>query len=83
MAIKNLNKKFFTKMTPIASSVLIYCAAFQGQALAEEAVQTESKSSIEVIQVTSTKRVTSLMETGQAVSAFTEEGMKEKGLRGL
>jgi len=80
MAIKNLNKKFFTKMTPIASSVLIYCAAFQGQALAEEAVQTESKSSIEVIQVTSTKRVTSLMETGQAVSAFTEEGMKEKGI---
>ena len=42
--------------------------------------QTESKSSIEVIQVTSTKRVTSLMETGQAVSAYTAEGMQEKGI---
>ena len=36
MAMNNLNKKYFTKLTPIASSVLLYCATAQGLAFAEE-----------------------------------------------
>lgn len=39
-------------------------------------------SGIEVIEITSTKRVTSLMETGQAVSAFNEQSIAQMNIDG-
>jgi iron complex outermembrane receptor protein len=46
---------------------------------AEEATK-EKATGIEVIEVTSTKRITTLMETGQAVSAFGADDMQEKNI---
>ncbi|TWX64152.1 hypothetical protein ESZ36_21035 [Colwellia demingiae] len=46
---------------------------------AEEAVE-EKATGIEVIEVTSTKRITTLMETGQAVNAFSADDMLEKNI---
>lgn len=63
------------KLSPIAAAVLVIG---NPTALAQE---TEN-ASIEVIEVTSTKRATSLMETGQAVSAFNEGSIEELALKG-
>jgi len=72
--------KLTANLSPIALSIMLICSTQQAYAFAEEAAQTTKKSAIEVITVTSTKRTTSLMETGQAVSAFNETAMAEKGI---
>lgn len=69
-------------LTPIAFAVL--CASTSGSAIAQQnddetqAVPT----GLEVIEVTSTKRVTSVMETGQAINAFNKDSMEDLGIEG-
>lgn len=67
------------KLSPIAAAVLLI-GGQSSSAIAQD--DSSNNSSIEVIEVTSTKRATTLMETGQAVSAFNESSIEELGLRG-
>jgi iron complex outermembrane receptor protein len=76
----NTHKHTAFKLTPLAFA-LIYIGT-SSTTFAQEASNTNERSGIEVIEITSTKRVTSLMETGQAVSAFNEEGMAQMNIDG-
>lgn len=77
--ILNTHKHTGFKLTPLA----LLCIGASSAALAQDtATSEEATSGIEVIQVTSTKRVTSLMETGQAVSAFDEKSMAQMNIDG-
>jgi iron complex outermembrane receptor protein len=68
------------KLTPLSFALI--CISTSSMVLAQEAATANESSGIEVIQITSTKRVTSLMETGQAVSAFSEESMAQMNIDG-
>ncbi|MGK0381840.1 MAG: iron complex outermembrane receptor protein, partial [Flavobacteriales bacterium] len=68
------------KLTPLAFALI--CIGTSSTVFAQEASEAAEPSGIEVIQITSTKRVTSLMETGQAVSAFSEESMAQMNIDG-
>ncbi len=68
------------KLTPLACALI--CIGTSSTVFAQEASETVEPSGIEVIEITSTKRVTSLMETGQAVSAFSEESMAQMNIDG-
>jgi iron complex outermembrane receptor protein len=74
------------RLTPIASAIVLSLTTlgtFSHAAMAQEATAVDTPNSgIEVIEVTSTKRTTSLMETGQAVSAFSSEAIKKLGIDG-
>ena len=72
---------FTSKLNPVATTVLLAVSATQFAVNAQEQ-ETEKNAEIEGIQVTSTKRTTSLMETGQAVSAFSNDRMEQIGLDG-
>jgi iron complex outermembrane receptor protein len=74
------NTKVAFKMTPIAMALLSVGLSTHLYAAEEDNVEKESP--MGVITVTSTKRVTSLMETGQAVSAFNEDSMAEMNIDG-
>lgn len=79
--ILNTHKRAGFKLTPLAFAMI--CIGTSATAFSQEAADTdEASSGIEVIQITSTKRVTSLMETGQAVSAFNEESMAQMNIDG-
>ena len=66
------------KLTQLACAFIAMGVGFN--ALAEE---TDSKASgIEVIEVTSTKRITNVMQTGQAVNAFNEGAMEDLAIDG-
>ena len=83
MSLLGKNKKLTVKISPVAASVLLACSSVSINSLAQDVENVENvekKSAIEVIEVTSTKRKTTLMETGQAVSAFNETAMEEKGI---
>ena len=69
----SVNKIF--KLSPLAAALIAVSspAAFAADETAED-------SGIEVIQVTSTKRTTTLMETGQAINAFNADDLKEKNI---
>ena len=78
MNIKNTLEKGF-KLSPLATALMLVgysSAAFSAEDVAAKA----EKVGIEVIEVTSTKRITTLMETGQAVSAFSDDDMQEKNI---
>ena len=67
------------KLTPLAFAFM--SMGLTSTAIAQEnSAGSQETSGIEVIQVTSTKRVTSLMQTGQAVSAFSEQGMQQMNI---
>ena len=68
------------KLTPLAFALI--CIGTSTTVFAQEADEADEPSGIEVIEITSTKRVTSLMETGQAVSAFNEESMAQMNIDG-
>ena len=68
------------KLTPLAFALI--CIGTSTTVFAEEANEADDPSGIEVIEITSTKRVTSLLETGQAVSAFSEESMAQMNIDG-
>jgi iron complex outermembrane receptor protein len=69
------------KLTPLAFALI--CIGTSSTAFAQDVAETnEATSGIDVIEITSTKRVTSLMETGQAVSAFSEESMAQMNIDG-
>ncbi|NMP15480.1 TonB-dependent receptor [Thalassotalea sp. Y01] len=72
------NKALRFKLSPLACAMLVTGFSASGYAQ-EDAVDTD-EAGIEVIQVTSTKRATSLMETGQAVSAFNADSMEDLGI---
>jgi iron complex outermembrane receptor protein len=76
----NAHKKTDFKLTPLALALV--SLGISSAVVAQEAPDTTETSGIEVIEITSTKRVTSLMETGQAVSAFNEEGMAQMNIEG-
>lgn len=79
--IRNTQKQAGFRLTPLALALL--CIGTSSEALAQEPANSEAATSgIEVIQVTSTKRITSLMETGQAVSAFNEDSMAQMNIDG-
>ena len=66
------------KLTQLACAFITMGVGFN--ALAEE---TDSKASgIEIIEVTSTKRITNVMQTGQAVNAFNEGAMEDLAIDG-
>lgn len=78
MSVNNTIKKGFN-LSPLATALLL--VGYSSATLAAEEVETKAdKVGIEVIEVTSTKRITTLMETGQAVSAFNEGDMQEKNI---
>ena len=66
------------KLNPIAATVLLSLSGAHFNSIAQE--QEKNKAEIEVIEITSTKRSTSLMKTGQSVSAFSSDKMDEVGL---
>jgi iron complex outermembrane receptor protein len=72
---KSLKTSF--KLAPLTYAFI--AMGFSASVHAEEAVEEEA-TGIEIIEVTSTKRITSLMETGQAVSAFNSDHMQEKNI---
>ena len=79
--IQNTHKHTGFKLTPLAFALL--CIGTSSMAFSQDPADVEEVSSgIEVIQITSTKRVTSLMETGQAVSVFNEESMTQMNIDG-
>jgi iron complex outermembrane receptor protein len=79
--IQNTHKHTGFKLTPLAFAMI--CIGASSNAFTQDsAVTNEATSGIEVIQITSTKRVTSLMETGQAVSAFNEQSMAQMNIDG-
>jgi iron complex outermembrane receptor protein len=79
--IQNTHKHTGFKLTPLAFAMIFIGAS--SAAFAQDSADTnEATSGIEVIQITSTKRVTSLMETGQAVSAFNEQSMAQMNIDG-
>lgn len=79
--ILNTHKHTGFRLTPLALALL--CIGTSSAAFAQDtATSEEATSGIEVIQVTSTKRITSLMETGQAVSAFDEKSMAQMNIDG-
>jgi iron complex outermembrane receptor protein len=78
--ILNTHKHIGFKLTPLAWALI--CLSTHSTLVAQETVDAAQPSGIEVIEITSTKRVTSLMETGQAVSAFSEEGMAQMNIDG-
>ncbi|MFT5674729.1 MAG: iron complex outermembrane receptor protein, partial [Paraglaciecola sp.] len=80
MSLKTLFRTGF-KLTPLAYAFM--SMGITSAAIAQESnTDTVEPSGIEVIEITSTKRVTSLMKTGQAVSAFSEEGMAQMNIDG-
>ena len=66
------------KLSPLACAMLL--TGFSATGYAQENSAEQADSGIETIQVTSTKRSTSLMETGQAVSAFNSDAMEDLGI---
>ncbi len=79
----SFNKKvqFGFKLSPIAAALFLMSQS--GVSLAQEgSVVDADATGIEVIEVTSTKRSTTLMETGQAVSAYNEGSIQELALKG-
>lgn len=79
----SLTKKVHTgfKLSPVATALLLMSQP--GVSMAQEgSVVDANTTGIEVIEVTSTKRSTTLMETGQAVSAFNEGSIEELALKG-
>ena len=78
--ILDTHKQIAFKLTPLALALI--CIGTGSTAFAQESAKTADPSGIEVIEITSTKRVTSLMETGQAVSAFSEESMAQMNIDG-
>lgn len=80
MDLKNTISTGF-KLSPLATAFLLIGNVSVANAAQESAQEVENKG-IEVIEVTSTKRSTSLMETGQAISAFNEGTMEELGIKG-
>jgi iron complex outermembrane receptor protein len=78
MNVKNTIKKSF-KLSPLATALLL--VGYSTATFAEENVEAKvDKVGIEVIEVSSTKRITTLMETGQAVSAFSADDMQDKNI---
>lgn len=76
---------FTSKLNPVATTVLIALSTTQFTVNAQEQKQEQEakkNAEIEVMEVTSTKRTTSLMETGQAISAFSHNTMEQIGLDG-
>ncbi|WP_019028829.1 TonB-dependent receptor [Colwellia piezophila] len=76
MSITKCSKTSF-KLAPLTCAFI--AMGLSASINAEEAVE-EKATGIEVIEVTSTKRITTLMETGQAVSAFSADDMLEKNI---
>ena len=79
----SLTKKVHTgfKLSPVATALLLMSQP--GVSMAQEgSIVDANTTGIEVIEVTSTKRSTTLMETGQAVSAFNEGTIEELALKG-
>jgi|TARA_B110000091_G_scaffold41352_1_gene44800 iron complex outermembrane receptor protein len=69
------------KLSPLATAFLLMGNMYTVNA-AEVMAENTSTKGIEVIEVTSTKRSTSLMETGQAISAFNEGLIEELAIKG-
>lgn len=69
-------------LRPLAVAVSVACLASPLWAQANEN-ESEKESGIEVIEVTATKRITNLMETPVAVSAFTQEAMDRQGIKNV
>jgi iron complex outermembrane receptor protein len=67
----------FFKLAPLTYAFI--AMGLSASVYAEETVE-EKTIGIEVIEVTSTKRITTLMETGQAVSAFSSDDLQEKNI---
>jgi iron complex outermembrane receptor protein len=78
--ILNIHKYTGFKLTPLALAMV--CIGTSSTTFAQETADAAMTTGIEVIEITSTKRVTSLMETGQAVSAFSEEGIAQMNIDG-
>jgi iron complex outermembrane receptor protein len=76
------NTKTAFKLTPIALAILSIGLSSNLYAADEDSADSEKETTMGVITVTSTKRATSLMETGQAVSAFDEGTMAEMNIDG-
>ncbi len=80
--VLNTTKHNVFKLTPLALALICIGTSSATFAQDQEADETAETAGIEVISITSTKRVTSLMETGQAVSAFSEAIMAEMNIDG-
>ena len=80
MDIKNTISTGF-KLSPLATAFLLMGSVSTANAAEENAQEIETKG-IEVIQVTSTKRITNVMQTGQAVNAFNEGAMEDLAIDG-
>jgi iron complex outermembrane receptor protein len=78
MSISTTTRASF-KLSPLVCAFM--AIGISSNVSAEETVESKV-SAIEVIEVTSTKRTTTLMETGQAISAFNEGSMEELGIKG-
>lgn len=78
---ENKSKSLGFKLSPLACAMVLTGFSATGYAQ-EEATEQADAAGIEVIQVTSTKRSTPLMKTGQAVNAFSEEAMQEQNITG-
>ena len=65
----------------LAPLTFAFIAMGLSSATQAEELETEKAVGIEVIEVTSTKRATSLMETGQAISAFNKDLIEELGIK--
>ncbi|MFT5529288.1 MAG: iron complex outermembrane receptor protein [Alteromonadaceae bacterium] len=76
------NTKTAFKMTPIALAILSIGLSSNLYAAEEDSADKEKETNLGTITVTSTKRATTLMETGQAVSAFDEGIMAEMKIEG-
>jgi iron complex outermembrane receptor protein len=77
----NTNTLARFKLAPLTCALL--SIGMNSTAYAQESGATDvTPSGIEVIEITSTKRVTSIMETGQAVSAFGEERIAQLNIDG-
>ncbi|WP_193408709.1 TonB-dependent receptor [Thalassotalea crassostreae] len=66
------------KLSPLACAMIV--TGFSSAAYAQQESVEQADAGIEVIEVTSTKRSTTLMETGQAVSAFNSDAMEDLGI---
>jgi iron complex outermembrane receptor protein len=82
MMVLNTTKHNGFKLTPLAWALICIGTSSTAFAQDQEADETTETAGIEVISITSTKRVTPLMETGQAVSAFSEASMAEMNIDG-
>jgi iron complex outermembrane receptor protein len=80
MSLKNTMTTGF-KLSPLAAAFMLIGQSSAVYAAEESTEKVETKG-IEVIEVTSTKRVTNIMQTGQAVNAFGEDAMEELGIDG-